>query len=402
MHDRATLSPGKVVAKERLALVKTNARIRNDSKTIEYSIRFHRANHAYFIARLELMLAQRQNTMIQTIQRHTSLTTSPVLAGISLDNDKLVALSLYVAEFREIEKRIANDFVTMSTRLALIKEILGEHFMPFAQQELGLKTRTIQRYLSLHQVMSNRFSHDGRIDIVEVQQFTQGALALLAPETDEDVITEIRTLAKSQKINEETIKQVIASRDADYEARLHLAASEAETATRKMHEAQQKLELETARQASLVARQEELTRRGKEQIAALEADLERAQKQETVVTEKVVEKEVVPEGYVTLAEAIDDATRKLNKAKLDAETAEREASAAQLKADALKSDLRAVELDTQDFGRVKRLLDEVMAALPRAQIEALSNSNPDLKKAFHDTGSALVFFGNSLVAASAA
>lgn len=341
--------------------------------------------------------------MNQTLQRFTSLTASPVLSGVILDNDKLVALSLAVAEFREIENRIANDFVTMCTRLSMIKEILGEHFLRFAQDELGLKLRTIQRYLNLHQVMSTHLSNGGRIDIGEARQFTQGALALLAPVTDDDVISEIRTLAQGgNKITEETIKQVIASRDVDYEARLKLAASETELAIKKMHEAQQKLELETARHSSSMVKQEELTRRSKEHVAALEADLERLRKQETVVSEKVVEKEVIPAGYATLAEAIDAATSNLNKAKLEAQAAEREAAEAKIKADALKSGLQAAVLDTQDFGRVKTLLDEVMAALPRAQIQALSGSNPDLKKAFHETGAALVFFGNTLVAASAA
>lgn len=319
-----------------------------------------------------------------------------------LSQEQLFTLRLCVAEFKASRGRIEREFLILSSKLAMMKEILGDQFIAFAKDDLGLPIRTVQRYLTINQCMEKHLSTGGRIDIGEAQLYTQGALSLLAPVTDDDVIEEVRGLAQSgAKISEAVVRDIIASRNVDYEGRIALAESDAAAATNQLREVESKRELESSRMKSHIERQDEIHRRDQEKVAALEEDLERLRGQATVVTEREVDRPVVPPGYATIADAIAAAERDLAQARSRASDATREADELATRNVDLKASLATFTADTQDFLRVKTTVEELLLQMPKAHLQAIAARDADVKEALEVMGRALIQFGTQLCTATA-
>jgi hypothetical protein len=332
--------------------------------------------------------------MMQTLHQEPMLTVA-TMGNLQLDNDKVVELRVCIAEFRAAQRRVANDFVIMSAQLSMMQNIIGEGFMSFARNELQLEPRMVKRYLQLHDIMSKRLATNGRIDLAEAQNFTQTALNLLGPITDTDVIDEIRSLARDgQTVDAVVVNKIIAARNVDYEARLRLAESEAAAATAKLAEERQRRQVEAAQNQNHITRQEEIIRRGQEQAAAFEEDVRRLEKQATVVT--TTEIEVAPAEYLTIKEAIESAKSELEQVQTRTQAAQQEAEAAERIAQEQQRCLTAFRTETQDFMRVKSVVEEVMSLAPQAQLQAMASKDPDIKKAIQSMGEALVHFGQTL------
>jgi chromosome segregation ATPase len=325
----------------------------------------------------------------------------PSLEGLNLTPEQQGELQFLISEFRSSQNRLANEFVIMSAKLAMMKGILGDKFMPFVEREFQLSARSVKRYLQLHEVMVKRLSTDGRIDVEEVKQFTQGALRMLAPETDEDIINEVRSIAQAGKpVNEEVINQIIAARNTEYEGRLQLAESEAAEAVRKLEAERQRSQIDYAQSKEKMDRLEEINRRAQAQIAALEEDIQTMEKKANQVVE--IDKVVPPEGFATIEEAIADAKARLIEAEARQREAEGQAEAAEKIAEGLQQKLTSFHEETRDFIRVKDMVEEVMKSLPQAQLQSLATKDPAVKKALTTMGDALQQFGKSLLTTAAA
>lgn len=322
-------------------------------------------------------------------------------AGLALTTEQGVQLRIMVAEFRAAQSRVASELVVMCSRLAVMKDILGDKFQAFVEDQLKLNWRTAKRYLDAHSVMQKHLQTDGRLNVAEASMFTQGALKLLSPVTDEDVIDEVRAMAQSgTKIDEAAVKLVVQSRDVDFQQRIELAESEATRANNQLDVERQQRQIEAAQSQLQVTRMNEIIRRTQEQAAALEEDVQRLTKQNTVVTE--VEKPIVPPGYTSAEEAIGAAQAQLATLRAEITTAIAERDAQERIASDSQTQFHNLVQQHSDFLSVKDKVDEILKLLPESHLQTLNVTDPGVKKAINAMGTTLVAFGKHLQAVAVA
>lgn len=315
-----------------------------------------------------------------------------------LSSEHLTALQFCVGQFRLNQHRMLETYFASAQLLFQIKEIVGgDRFMEFATTELGLKPRTIQRYMRMDKTLLQHFSENGQINVKEASMFTQRALLLLSPETDEEIISEIKALVnQGEIINESTVRRIIDRHDADLEAQVVSAQAETEFANTELKKVTERSELLAARLQNQLNKQDEQVRRLTEQRSALEEEIEVLKKQETVVTEKTVEVEVVPAGFKSAQEATEAAQKQLalaieKKDRVDAEILEAEG-----KRTSILENVSVIEAGNEEFLKIKSQIDGILLKYPAALLRAVSNSSPTAKTALENAADAMILLGNQL------
>lgn len=312
-----------------------------------------------------------------------------------LSPEHITSLRFCVGQFRINQNRMLEGYFACAGLLLQIKEIVGDQFTKFAQTELGLPLRTIQRYMKVNQAALSHFSEDGQINVKEVSMFTQSALLLLSPETDDEIIFEIKALLnQGEKINEATVQKIIARRDADLEAQIVAAQAETAFANKELKTVTDRSEILSARLQNQLSKQEEQVRRLTEQRAALEEEIQVIRAQETVVTEKEVE--VVPAGFKSALEATEAAQKQLALAVEKKDKIEAEIVAAEKKRTSILEDVSVIETGNEEVLKIKSQIDEIILKYPTALLRAVSDASPSAKTALESAADALIFLGNQL------
>lgn len=348
------------------------------------------------------------------LQQMTSGESLPANVGIlhvvhtdfdlsDLDPRQQVALQISVGEFRSAGRRVASELYAMTTQLSVMKEILGSRFMDFAQAELGLNARTVFRYLHSHAVLKAHFSNGDMINVGDASKFTQSALALLSPSTDEMVISELKMLAQEgKKIDEKIVRQVFERHDENHDVLLASSQAELAIATKALKRERELREAEQGRTSRELSNNAELLRRSEQTRDALIAEIELLKKQETVVTTETVKVNVVPEEYANLEEAVRAKQGQLKKLNEEiAQTSKALDESATQKRE-LEEKLAAMNAGAQEFIALKDQLDTLMAKFPIAMMRAMSSSDKTVKSAIKGLGQTMVCFGNQLNSAIAA
>jgi len=253
----------------------------------------------------------------------------------------------------------------------------------------------ISRYMHINMVLKTHFVVDGRVNLDEANAFTQRALALLSPTTDNEVVDQLRELAAQGKgIDHNVVLEVMNKSEADAVAQLASAQADLAAKTRELVNMQQQREIERARNMREGESQAELLRRGDQRRKDLEEEIANLRAQPTEV--RFEPKEVVPEGFASVSEAVAAKTRELEKlsAKRNEVAADVEALSQQQKN--LHEAVQEVAAGAAEFLAMKEQADKLIAQFPIALLKSLSDKNPDVSAAIASLGSTFVLFGQQL------
>jgi len=315
-------------------------------------------------------------------------------------NDQL-KLQLHTSEFRLSVNRLESEFLVLCTQVSLMHEILGDRIYTYAEQELRLKKWTVRRYLRAYSFLKNKLSSEGMINTSEAMQFNQGSLCLLSSIEDDDVIAEVRELAQSGlKIDEATVNKIIKSKQEDYELRIALAQSEADKALKDLQTLEKQRELDQARSSMQLAKSEELIRRAIESRAAVEADYETLQKQSIQIVEKEVTVEIVPKGYSDAKDAIEKANSQLKEVLNKNKEMELLSQELLEKQQSIKTSVAELEASTEEFLKIKGIVDSAIQRYPLARLKSITNSDARIAEAIVAMGQSMVEFGKNLCGTS--
>jgi regulator of replication initiation timing len=317
---------------------------------------------------------ERNGTAADDNRTGLSVTTITPPAGLHLNDEQKANLILWVATYRQSGNRLVQEFVRMCEALYNIQTMLETQFIPFVEQHLGLTKGTAYRYLTIYRGMKLVNAGESR----EIDQFTKGALHLIGGQTDDDLITEIREIAKEGgSINETAVKEIIAKRNTATDADLALARAEFAKAEQLLISKQAEFDIENTRLRLENAGLSKALDVSDETLKDANEEIARLQYSETVVVEKVVE--VTPEGFQTTENAIAVKKRELRakENELAAVAAKLEATKAEeARLRELMSAAKAGKDQTDAFVLAANAL---IATFPAGTLAETIKQNPEVK-----------------------
>lgn len=317
-----------------------------------------------------------------------------------LSAESVTRLRMSVSEFRSSGRRLIGELYMMTTQLCVMQDILGDRFRPFVEAQLGLAPRMVSRYMHINKVLSTHFSRDGQIDLSEANAFTQRALALLSPTTDTHVVEELRVLASQGKsIDHNVVMEVMNKSEADAVAQLASAQADLTAKTRQIAEINQQREVERARNQRELDSQAEMLRRAEQRRTDLEEEIEKLRSQETEV--RFEAKEVVPEGYASVEEAISAKTRELEMLATKRQAVSNEIETLTEQQQRLQDAVKQTSVSASQFLAMKEQTNALIAQFPIALLKSLSEKDPTVKAAIASLGETFVLFGQQLGKAGA-
>lgn len=317
-----------------------------------------------------------------------------------LTSDESLRLSMSVSEFRSAGRRLIGELYVMTQQLCVMREILGDDFRAFVQQELDLGNRMVSRYMHINKVLKTHFSVNGQVDLHAADAFTQRALALLSPSTDPHVIDELRELAsQGTKIDHNVVVSAMHRAEADAVAQLASTQADLTAKTRELEDLQQQREVDRSRNLRETESLTEMLRRADQRKGDLEAEIEKLRNQEIQVRYETTD--IVPEGFETVVDAIADKTRELN-----ALTAERDQVQVEMDAMADKQQRQLAALQQADAGAtqflaMKEQTDKLIAQYPLPLLRSLSGTDKAVKSAILTLGETFMLLGQQLTTAAA-
>jgi len=323
----------------------------------------------------------------------------PAVADVhlkDLSGQQQMELYAMLTELRSSIRRVQSEFNFIALKLGQMHEILGDGLYAFVQEKIGMQRFQVNRMLLQHKALKTHLSDEaGRIDMVAASRFTQGALRLFAPIEDNEVIEEVRKLAdKGEKINEKLIERVIESHKSDADARVALAETEAERATKKLSEEKEKHETAMLRLQSQVNASSDQLRKMAEHRETLEQELDNLRKQATIVTEKKVD--TIPEGYTSIQEAIDAANKQLAHVQQLERTLTDENTRLVEEQARLKVENAGLQTSVADYMEIKSLADRFLLQFPQAKLKAIAGSSNEYRTAIAGMAEAMIDFGKQL------
>jgi hypothetical protein len=306
-----------------------------------------------------------------------------------LSTENAIQLHVLVHQFQATQERMTRDLFVLTQTLVQIKELTGENFYAFAEQNMGLKSRTtIRRYMHIHTVLEAHFLSNGRIDPKEMKNFTQRAFELLGPDTDEDLIVELRTIAQSgNSVDEKTVKRLLEVHGTDHKSQIASLEAEVKTTKQDAVASQSRLEIENARLITQEQNTQELVRRLTDQRTALDIEMEELRKQQIQV--QYIDKEVVPPGYISVEEAIEAVTVKKNELEQSLEPL-------RVRKEELEERLKFISAGADEFLRMKDQVDGFLLKFPVAMIRAVSSSDPAIKQHIEGLSVCMMQFATQL------
>jgi hypothetical protein len=341
--------------------------------------------------------------MLPTAALPPSYTVTPRVDLAALDlsdlpDEDVMRLRMAVSEFTSSGRRLIGELYVMTQQLCVMREILGERFRTFVEAQLGLAPRMISRYMHINKVLNTHFTIDGQVDLAEVNNFTERALALLSPSTDTQVVEELRVLASQGKsIDHNVVINAINQADADAVAQLASAQADLTAKTRQLADMTQQREIERARNQREVESQAEMLRRADQRRNDLEEEIAKLRSAQTEVRFEVQEK--VPAGYATAEEAVNAKNREL-----DILTAQRQAVSNEIaelteKQKSIETSIQQTTAGTAQFLKMKEQADALISQFPMALLKSLSEKDPTVKSAIASLGETFVLFGQQLTKA---
>lgn len=305
-----------------------------------------------------------------------------------LSQEQSIQLQVLVRQFHVTEGIMFDQLIVLVQILVQVKEITGDQFNAFTEQQMGISPTKRRRYMNIHGLLEAHFKTNGRIDPLEMRQFTQRAFSLLGPETDDGIILELRTIAQSgNKVDEKTVRDLLSARDNDHQAQIATLQAEITAAKKDASTDLNRLQLENARLITQDQNTQELVHRLTEQCSTLDSEIDVLRKETTQV--QYVDKEVPPAGYVTALDALNDASSKKDEL-------EKSIKILQEKKSDLENQIQFVTAGAEEFLNMKEQVDSLLLKFPVAMIRAVSASDQTIKQHIEMLGASMLQFGHQL------
>lgn len=316
-----------------------------------------------------------------------------------LSNEQASAVRTLVGESRLLQRRIGYDQAHLAVRLSKLYDIVGkQRFAPFVQAELDISERTARRYLHVSRVIDAHFrDNQGRLELERVRKVNLKAFGLLSADTDDTVIADIKEIADNGgKVDEEAVKQILSARDVDYEARIASVEANAEAAKTALQSAREQHEAEMFRMSRQMETNSELLRRATAQLEALQEEHD-AIKAKPIVEERIVTKEVVPQEYTDVVEAVSAEQRKLSE--IQSKRAHTEQQIAELERQ--RQQLAESQAGAEEILKLREQIESIMLKYPIARMHAITATDQSNKALVESLGTTMIDLGKQLLAGPA-
>lgn len=324
------------------------------------------------------------------------------LSGVS--EGDLNVLNTCVTEYNSAARRVVSELVVMTEQLATIQRIIPRRrdFYAFARNELGVGKRTITRYLHLHKVLQQHFAVDGKVPAQVGSSFSQRALLLLSPDTDESVILELKSVIdEGGKIETKDVESLLAKREAEHAAQLASAQADLQSLTRELGRTRDQAAVELARTQRELNAQTELLRRAETNSQVLEEENTSLRRQAIEVRHETKNVEVVPAGYTSIQEAIEKKEGELSELTTRERSVAENISALEAQKAALEEKLASFRAGIDDFLTMKDTVEALIGKFPLAMVKEMGAGDKTVKAAMASLGQTMILFGEQLNSAGA-
>lgn len=312
-----------------------------------------------------------------------------------LSHEAMLRLHFAIREFHSASRRMVSELYVITSQINIMSDILGHRLQKFAKDELGIESRTLRRYMHIYNVLQAHFMTGGRVDLNEINQFNQSALALLSPTTEPQVIERLRDIAQSgTTVTEKLVRAVLAEVDSDTTAELASTQAELSKVSKQLEEERASREVERAKAHRESASQAEVIRRTEQRAKDLAEEIDILQKRETVVTVQQVQ--ILPEGYATLDAAVTAKTLEKQELERQAEEARRKIQNLSAEAHRLETEIASREVPIEKFLEMKKQAEALINQFPTALLRSLSEADPNIKQAIEHLGNTMIIFGRQL------
>jgi len=319
------------------------------------------------------------------------------LSGVS--EGDLSILKTCVTEYNSAARRVVSELVVMTEQLATIQKIIPRRrdFYAFARNELGVGKRTITRYLHLHKVLQQHFAVDGKVPAQVGSSFSQRALLLLSPDTDESVILELKTVMdEGGKIETKDVESLLAKREAEHAAQLASAQADLQALTRELDRTRDQAAVELARTQRELSAQTELLRRAETNSQVLEEENTALRRQATEVRYETKNVEIIPAGYASIQEAIERKEGELSQLATRERSVAENIAALEEERTALEEKLAGFRAGINDFLALKESVEALIGKFPLAAVKEMGSGDKTLKAAMTSLGKTMILFGEQL------
>lgn len=324
------------------------------------------------------------------------------LSGVS--EGDINVLKTCVTEYNSAARRVVSELVVMTEQLATIQKIIPRRrdFYAFARNELGVGKRTITRYLHLHKVLQQHFAVDGKVPAQVGSSFSQRALLLLSPDTDESVILELKSVIdEGGKIETKDVESLLAKREAEHAAQLASAQADLQSLSRELDRTRDQAAVELARTQRELSAQTELLRRAETNSQVLEEENTSLRRQTTEVRYEEKKIEVVPAGYTSVQEAIEKKEGELSELTSRERSVADNIAALEAEKAALEEKLAKFRAGIDDFITLKDTVESLIGKFPLAMVKEMGAGDKTVKAAMASLGKTMILFGEQLNAAGA-
>lgn len=338
--------------------------------------------------------------MNESITNYVGFSDSTIKLTTSVDlsefnNEKLLSLSLYLTTFKQSQKRLADEIFISSQQMFLMEQLLGSKIFQFAEEEFGLKHRTVRRYLHTYNMLASHITTDGRIAVDEARQFTRSALLLLSTDTAEEVILEIRNIAQSGTIvNEATVKRLLDEQSGDFESKMSASQAEISANKKNLASLNEKLELSQARLNTVQSNSAEKERRLSLQVEELEAEINKLKEGEIQVVNKEVE--VVPSGFKSIQEAITSENIKHHEIQKKIAEFIEEKKTLEQELTLIRDSFKVLQVSSEDVAKFRSEIESAFLKMPYSRLLALSQADVGIASMLKEVGNDLISRGQQL------
>lgn len=321
-----------------------------------------------------------------------------------LTPDQYATLSTAAHLVAQANQAITMQMYVMAEQLQIMFQILGrDRFYVFASETFGLNRKRVERMFRIHRVLDAHFSEaQGKFHPHVVQNFSQSALLMLADDTESEaigeVIGELKELSKTGKVTEKMVQELLDKHKRESDEGIKALNAELDLERRRAREAEERAQNDTARLRLQAESQAESLRRVTDERDELQSEYAQLEEKLRSVkpTEKIVEKEVAPEGYSSALEAVDDMNRKLREKSDELRRKQDELQALEQQSAQVRQQLDAKRAGADTYARLQERVEELMMMFPASLLASVAEADPEVKSAIHALGKALTIAGQQL------
>ncbi len=306
-----------------------------------------------------------------------------------------------VNQCRILMKRVGMDSMQLIIHLAELKRINAKVDFDFIiKHNLKLRTSTVYRWLTIADTVEKYFLSDDTFSSEEMNNFTQSTFHLIcAFSVNDDAIEEVRSLLKGQsKLSTVDINEILSKKEyLENQVSVTNAIAELERTQKAAQQTEFQLAKARADEATMFRR----LIRFEDHITALEFELKQAYddyKKLSLTPREIefVEKEIVPNGYKTIKEAMISVQSEIIALMEERSKLTMEVKDLQTEFEVTKARAEKVRNGAHDVNEFITQVDTLIGNLPHVLMQRMVANSPESKVVFDRLARQLMSFAKAL------